>query len=214
MNQNNIKKDVMIEFSNLKSTLQQTYLKPGFNVDQTKNFLKTHIPKEIVYKTEVLLDTQLNYLMADARERIKGADIQLQNAFFDADFRKRVHEWTKQLENKIALEPDIVRYLHDRQLKQSLILSGLNFILGTVTVNVVLGIVAGIVTILLSAYAFGFYLNQEKARESIQIDIDKYLASAQEQVLQWLEKVGIAFESDFHHFCSTHGFILEGKSNE
>jgi len=213
-----IKIDVTEEFLNLKEALQ-IHLKPGFNVSQTKEFLQAHVPKEIVYRSEILLDTLLNYLMEDARERIKTADIKLQNAFFDADFRKRVHEWTSQLENKIALDPDIVKYTFDPRLKQGLIASGITFVAGTsVTItlapSVVGAIVAGIITLLLSALVFKIAYDKAspKARETIKVDIEQYLASSQKQVSEWLEKVVVAFNNDFHAFCSTNGFELEGKA--
>lgn len=215
-----IKKDVNDEFVHLKEALN-IHLKPGFDVSQTKQFLQTHVPKEIVYKSEILLDTLLNYLMEDARERIKSADVKLKNAFFEADFRKRVHEGARKLENKIALDPDIVKYTSDPRLKQGLIASGITFVAGTgVTLtlapNVVGAIVSGIIAILLSAFAFKIARDKasSKAREIIKMDIDQYLEVSQKQVFEWLEKVGAAFENDFHAFCATNGFALEGKSNE
>lgn len=125
-----IKLDVTDEFSSLKESLQ-THLNGDFNVSETKQFLQTHIPKEIVYKSEVLLDTLLNYLMEDARKKIESGDVKLQNAFFDADFRKRIHEWSIQLENKLSLEPDVVKYASDPRLTQGLITSGITFVVGT-----------------------------------------------------------------------------------
>ena len=211
-----IKIDITDEFANLKESLQ-IHLRPGFDVSQTKQFLQKHVPKEIVFKSEILLDTLLNYLMEDARERIKTADIKLQNAFFDADFRKRVHEWAKQLENKLALDPDIVRYTTDPRLTQGLIASGISFVAGTsvtlaLSPSVVGAIVAGIITILLSALAFKIAYDKAspKAREIIKMDIEQYLASSQRQVLEWLEKVESAFNSDFHAFCLANGFELDG----
>lgn len=213
-----IRKDVTDEFVKLKEALQ-IHLKPGFDVSQTKQFLQAHIPKEIVYKSEILLDTLLNYLMEDARERIKTADVKLQNAFFDADFRKRVHEWARHLENKLALDPDIVKYTSDPRLKQGLIASGITFVAGTsVTLtlapNVVGAIVAGIITIFLSAFAFKIAYDQAspKAREIIKMDIEQCLEASQKQVLEWLEKGGAVFENDFHAFCSTNSFALGGKT--
>jgi len=215
-----IKKDVNDEFTNLKDELQP-HLKHSFEVSQTKQFLQAHIPKEIVYKSEILLDTLLNYLMEDARERIKTADVKLQNDFFDADFRKRVHQWARQLENKLALDPDIVKYTFDPRLKQGLIASGITFVAGTcVTLtlvpSVVGAIVSGIVTLLLSALVFKIAYDKAspKAREIVMMDIEKYLEASQKQVSEWLEKVVAAFENDFHAFCSTNGFVLEGEPNE
>ena len=214
---NKIKKDISGEFSSLKDELQ-IHLKHDFDVSQTKHFLKTHIPKEIVYKSEILLDTVLNYLMEDARKRIKLADDKLQNKFFDKDFRKRVHEWASQLENKLMLEPDVVNYSFDPRLKQGLIVAGTTFVVGAgvtlaLTPSVVGAIVSGIVSIILSAIAFKISYDKAspKARKSVKNDIDSYLELTEKQVCDWLEKVVTAFEDDFYDFCSSNGFKLEGN---
>jgi hypothetical protein len=208
-----VKKDVTEEFANLIIDLQ-IHIKGDFNASQTKQFLQTHIPKEIIYKSEILLDTLLNYLMADAQARIKSADAKLQNAFFDADFRKR-HEWAKQMENKLALQPDIVKYTFDPRLKQGLKNSGIIFVVGTgLTLTLaprdVRAIIPGILTILLSAFAFKVAYDKAtpKALEIIKTDIDQYLQASQRQVLEWLEKVGAAFENDFRNFCANNGFVI------
>ncbi|MBW7875612.1 MAG: hypothetical protein H3C47_06475 [Candidatus Cloacimonetes bacterium] len=131
-----ITKDVNQEFASLRRDLQ-IYLKPGFDVRQTRDSLQNHVPKEIIYKSKILLDTLMNYLMADARERIKSADIRLQNAFFDADFRKRV---TERSGNKLALEPDMVKYTFDPRLKWGLIAAagvvGITFVSGAIVTSV------------------------------------------------------------------------------
>lgn len=207
-----IKIDVTDEFSSLKESLQ-THLNGDFNVSEIKQFLQTHVPKEIVYKSEVLLDTLSNYLMEDARKKIESGDVKLQNAFFDADFRKRIHGWSIQLENKLSLEPDVVKYSSDPRFPQGLIASGITFVAGAgVTVAMVSGvvetIVAGIVTVLLSAFTFklAFDNASPKAREIIKLDIDEYLRESQTQVLAWLSEVESSFNDGFHKFCSEHGF--------
>lgn len=212
-----IKIDVIDEFSNLKESLK-THLNGDFNVSETKHFLQTHVPKEIVYKSEILLDTLLNYLMEDARKKIESGDEKLQNAFFDADFRRRIHEWSTQLENKLSLEPDVVKYVSDPRLTQGLIASGITFVVGTsITIamapSIVGTIVAGIVTVLLSAFAFklAFEKASPKAREITKLDIDQYLKESQAQVLAWLSKVEKSFNDDFHKFCSANGFEVKGK---
>lgn len=212
-----IKLDVTDEFSSLKESLQ-TYLNGDFNVSETKQFLQTHVPKEIVYKSEVLLDTLLNYLMEDARKKIESGDVKLQNAFFDADFRKRIHEQSIQLESQFSLESDAVKYASDARLTQGLIASGIMFVIGAgITValvpSIVATIVAGIVTVLLSAFAFklAFDKASPKAREITKLDIDEYLQESQVQVLAWLSKVEKKFNDDFHKFCSDNGFEAERK---
>lgn len=210
---NKIKNDVIDEFEKLKENLQ-AYLKPDFDVLKIKQFLRTYIPKEIVHKSDILLDTLLNYLIEDARKRIRSADTKLQNTFFDADFRKRVHEWTKQLENKLVLEPHVVRYSSDPRLKQGLIASGVVFAVGAgvtaaaLAPSIVGTIIGGIVTILLSVFTLRIVFERAapEARISIKADIDQYLKESQKQVLTWLEKVETNFENNFHDFCSTNGF--------
>lgn len=210
----NIKTDVSEEFLSIKESLQ-IYFKPGFDVSQTKQFLQTHVPKEVTYKSEILLDTLLNYLMKDARDKIETADIGLQNAFFDMDFRKRIHEWTKQLQNNLALEPNIVKYSADPRLKQGLIASGITFLAGAgistaVASGLVGSILSGIATIILTAMVFKIAYNKAspKAREALKADIDQYLASSKEQVFVWLKTVANAFDNDFHAFCTANDFIL------
>lgn len=212
-----IKFDVTDEFSKIKESLL-THLNGDFNVSETKQFLQTHVPKEIIYKSEVLLDTLLNYLMVDARKKIESGDVKLQNAFFDADFRKRIHEWSIQLENKLSLEPDVVKYTSDPRLTQGLIASGITFVIGTsitfaLATSIVGTIAAGIVTVLLSAFAFKFAFDKAspKAREITKLDIDKYLKESQTQVFEWLSKVEKNFNDNFHKFCSDNGFLAEGK---
>jgi hypothetical protein len=215
-----IKTDIRDEFSSLKDELQ-IHLKPEFDVSQAKQFLETHIPNEIIYKSELLLDTVLNYLMGEARKKIKPADVKLQNEFFDNDFRKRIHEWASQLENKFKLEPDVVNYSSDPRLKQGLIVSCITLVVGagitlSLTPSVVGAIVSGIVTILLSAVTFkiAYDTASPKARQSVENDIDNYLKLTEKQVVEWLEKVVTAFETDFYDFCSTNGFKLEGKLDD
>lgn len=215
-----IKKDVSDEFINLKESLQ-IHLDSDLDVSQTKQFLQTHTPKEVFYKSEILLNTLLNYLMADARERIKAADIKLQNAFFDADFRKRIHEWVGMLKNQLTLKPNAVQYTFDPRLKQGLIASGIAFVIGagvtsTVASGIVGTIVTGIITIMLSVFSFKVAYNHAslKAREAVKADVDRYLDISQKQVFEWLAKVEATFEKDFYTFCSANGFSLEKDSND
>jgi len=210
--------DVTDEFMKLKEALQM-YLNNGFDVSQTKEFLQTHIPNEVTYRAEILLDTLLNYLMEDARKQIANTEVDVQNAFFDADFRKRIYEWTRQLGNKLALDPDVVKYESDPRLRQGLITSGVTFVIGTgiavALVPTVLGtIAAGLVTIILSAVAFkvAFDKANPKSRETVRADVDHYLGESEKQVLAWLLEVEASFNEAFMEFCSANGFeVGNGK---
>ncbi len=215
-----IEKDIEDEFVKLKNDLK-VHLGADFDVAQKKDFLKVHIPKEVVYKSELLLDTLLNYLMGQARKELKKADVELQNKFFEADFRKRINDWAAQLEHKIELDPDIVEYSTNPMLKQGLIAGGITFVTGSAVAATVFiptlglgAIVSGLVTIILSAIAFKIAYNKAapKSRKAVEADIDEYLKNAELQVQTWLKSVIEAFSKDFDEFCSSNGFKLGGPA--
>lgn len=214
-----IEEDIHDEFQKLKTELK-IHLEADFDIAQKKQFLKNHIPKEIIYKSELLLDTLLNYLMVQACKDLEKADIELQNKFFEADFRKRINDWATQLENRLEIDPGIVKYSTDPRLKQGLIAGGITFVAGSIVTatvfipTVVIGaIVSGFITILLSAIAFKIAYDKAapKSRETVKANIDKYLENAERQVQTWLKPVIDAFSKDFKEFCSSNGFRLEGK---
>ncbi|ODS30851.1 MAG: hypothetical protein SCARUB_04036 [Candidatus Scalindua rubra] len=231
-----IEKDLHNEFVKLKTELK-LHLEADFDINQKKEFLKSHIPKEVVYKSKLLLDTLLNYLMDQADKDLEKADIELQNKFFEADFRKRSKEWTTQIENRLELDSGIVKYSTDPRLKQGLITGGIPFVVGSIITGVVSvktktvatvasktvvsfspyivagAIVAGLATIIISTLAFkkAYDKAAPKSLETIKADIDKYLENAEMQVKGWLKSVIEAFNNDFIEFCSSNGFKLEGK---
>ncbi len=213
-----IEKDVAEEFEALKRELQ-THLDGNSDISQTREFLQTHVSKEIVYKSEVLLDTLINYLMEDARKQIESADSEVQNAFYDADFRKRIREWATQKE-RLYLKPSTVIYSTDPRLKDGLIASGLTFIAGT-GISIALTsndfkrtfAIAGV--ILLSAFAFKFAWDKasQKSREMMKRDIYEYLGKVQKQVLKWLIEVEKHFKAEFRKFCMDNGIECGGELN-
>lgn len=178
--------------------------------------------------------------MEDAQRKINHTNVALQNAFFDADFRKIIYKWTNQPENQFALEPNILTYNSDPRWKSRLSLAGSTFIIGSLatasiaskgkTITAVAGktviswnpyivagaIAASVVTVLFSTIAFNIASEESslKASEIIKHDIDQYLEASQKQILKWLEKVKLAFENYFHDFCLTNGIVLEDKPNE
>jgi len=209
-----IKKDIHDEFVKLRTELK-IHIEPDSNITQKKKFLKLLIPEEVVHKTEILLDTLINYLIEQARKEIEKADIKFQNKFYEADFRKRINDWTNQLENKLKFDSDMIKYSTDPRLKQGLIAAGITFISGTVITATVFipemvvgAIVSGLVTILLSAIAFKIAYDKAapKSRETVKADIDKYLENAELQMQAWLKSVIEAFSKDFNEFCTLNGF--------
>lgn len=214
-----IKKDIDDEFVKLEKELK-AYFKPNFDITQTKQFLQTHIPKAVVFKSEILFDTLLNYLMKNARKKIQEADADVQNAFYDADFRKRLKEkWGEQLENQFVLEPDVVSYSFDPRLKQGVVTLLPVAAVGTgvtlVLTPSMIGIIAGILTALFSTLAFKLAYSKAspQAREFVEEDVKQFLKISKEQVYKWLENAQKVFEKDFHDFCKKNGVVLQERSN-
>lgn len=209
-----INKDISEEFSKLKNELQ-IELKSDFDVSQKKDSLKNRVPEEIMYKSELLLDNVLNYLMEDAQNRIKNADVKIQNKFYDADFREIIGAWVNKPENKLRLRPDSVIYSGDPRLIQGMIV-GLVFIAIIIGItSLTLNIIVGIITTLISLVPIAITYNKasSRAREIVKKDIDNYLAKSEKQVSDWLERVINHFEKEFQKFCSDNGIKLKGGLN-
>lgn len=229
--ENQISIDIRDEFNKIQDDLK-IHLKDGFEISQTKKFLSTHVPKEIIYRAEILLDTLLNYLMDQALKNLDKADTKLQNKFFDEDFRKRIEKWVIQLENKLQLEPDVIQYSTDPRLKHSLIVGGLSFIIGSLattvftikakTVTSIVGkavvsynpylvttaIITGLAALTISSIIFkrSYDKAAPKSRDKIRTDINEYLSETDIQVKNWLKTVKDSFDKEFETFCSTNGF--------
>lgn len=90
------------EFCRMKKNLQM-HIDDDNDIHRNKSFLSTHVPKEVMILSRLLLDTVINALMDEARSQLKGASVELQNRFYKKNFRKKVKEWTVQIENKLSL---------------------------------------------------------------------------------------------------------------
>lgn len=206
--------DIDNEFLKIKSNLQ-IHIKSGHDVQSKKTFLSSHVPQEVIVSAELLLDTVVNALMDESRSLLKGANVELQNKFYDHGFRERVKDWTVQIENKLSLEPEYVKYSTDPQMVHGLIAAGVSLIAGATITGVVFipnmmigAIVSGIITLVLSAAAFKFAHDkaESKAIDRMVEDIDKFLDSSKIQVRDWLDKVIKAFASEFSSFCRSNGW--------
>lgn len=207
-------RDIDEEFEKIRINLK-IHLSKDTSLNKSKEFLSNYIPSEVLASSEVLLDTTINYLMDEARTALKQADAQMQNKFFDAEFRKKIKDWSVRLENKLSIDPDVLKYSTDPRLKQGLIAGGITFLTGTAITSVafpptmIIGaILSGIVTIILSIIAFkvAFNLATPKAFKQMQLDIDNYLEKSKKQITDWLVSVSTNFEKDFNSFCKENGW--------
>lgn len=194
------------------------HLDDDIGVQRKKMFLSRHVPKEVILSSEILLDTVINALMDDARHQLKTESAELQNKFYDYAFREKVKEWAVQIENKLSLEPEYVKYSSDPQLVNGLVAAGITFVVGAAITGIafiptmVIGaIVSGIVTLILSAVAFKFAYDkaEPKAISKMIEDIEAYLENSKTQVLEWLGKVILSFDNEFKSFCGNNGWEVK-----
>lgn len=209
--------DINDEFLKIRNNLQM-HLDDDNGVQRKKMFLSRHVPKEVILSSEILLDTVINALMDDARHQLKTASAELQNKFYDYAFREKVKEWAVQIENKLSLEPEYVKYSSDPQLVNGLVAAGITFVVGAAITGIafiptmVIGaIVSGIVTLILSAMAFKFAYDkaEPKAISKMIEDIEAYLENSKTQVLEWLGKVILSFDNEFKSFCGNNGWEVK-----
>ena len=147
------------EFQKIRNNLQ-IHLDSDNDIQWKKTFLSSRVPKEVMLSSEILLDTVINALMNEARSQLTSASAELQNKFYDHNFREKVKEWAVQIENKLSLEPEYVKYSSNPQLVHGLVAAGVTFITGTILANIIFtptmvigAIVSGIVTLILSGAA-------------------------------------------------------------
>ena len=218
MIQDRIQLDMEEEFADLKRNIAQ-HFQGDFSISEQKDFLKHHIPSEILVKSEILLDTVLNYLMETAIKELDKFDVELQNDFFNQDFRNKIREWKKQTENQLELLPPKVEFSRDPRWIQGAFNGGTTFIVGgaiTVLVfdptKIVWAIVAGLLTMIVSAYLFkkGFEKAEPKARSIIKSNVEDFINNAEQQVSDWLKNVTNVFDEEFNNFCESRGINIKG----
>jgi len=208
------------EFQKIWNNIQ-IHLDSDNDIHWKKTFLSSRVPKEVMLSSEILLDTVINALMNESRSQLKSASTEVQNKFYDHDFRGKVKEWVVQVENKLSLEPEYVKYSSDPRFAHGLLAAGGPFITGAaitgkvirdiVSEKVIGAIVSGIVTLILSAVAFKFAYDKTvpKAISKMIEDIEAYLESSKTQVIKWLGKVILSFDNEFKSFCSNNGWEVQ-----
>lgn len=219
MIQQKIKLDIEEEFKGLRKYIE-SLLQNDFDIKTQKAFLSNHIPSEITVKSEILLDTLLNYLMNATIKEIEKLSIELQNDFFNQDFRNKIREWVKQTKNQFQLVPPQIEFASDPRWKQGAITGGMAFIVGTTSTvlvfdptKIIWAMIAGILTIIVSAYLFkkGFEKAEPKAQDVIRSDVLSYVNDSESQVFEWLKTVLNVFNEELKNFYNSRSININGN---
>ena len=204
--------DIREEFDELREKLSR-HLEPDTDVDQTRRMLVEHAPAMVVAKTQLLLDTLLNYLMADAAEALTDASTTVKNAFYNLDLRARIKK-------SFSLKPELLELSFDPRIIVGGITAGLGATAGGLMTALFLSglisrIVGGLATIVASAIAFRLAHTAATgtALQRLRKDLDKYLNDSKQQVSSWLTDIEEDFVAAFKEFQDEVERSNGGKSD-
>lgn len=215
-----INKDIYEEFEKLRKSINESLSSENYDIDLKKDFLSQTLPKEVMQKANILLDTLLNYLMDEAIDLLKNADIEIRNAFFRANINEKIEQWARETITRLMQESAHIDFGNDVRLRNGLIAGGVTFVVGaTVTAIVfmpystIAAIVAGIVSLIASvvAYKVVFDKSSATARENLKQSVMDYIQKTENLTTEWLKGVINAFSDDFRGFCKNNNINFEGE---
>lgn len=193
--------DVREEFRKLHMDLGH-YTEPEADVDQAHRILLKHAPQMVLARSQLLLDTLLNYLMEDAEEALADAPTAVKNEFYDLDLRGRVKK-------TFSLEPGSLKFSFDPRLIAGGVAAGATATAGGLATTLFLfglisRIAGGVATLVATALAFKLAYDCRAAadwtREGLKKDVDGYVTLSEQQVSSWLASVEEFFVAEFEKF--------------
>ena len=204
-----IAEDAREEFGELRTELNR-YLESEANVDQTRNLLAERAPAGVVARTQLLLDTLLNYLMEEAIVALTDSPTAVKNEFYDLDLRRRI-------EQSFTLEPESLEFSFDPRKIAGGVAAGVTATAGgLMTALLLCGLVSrlagGIATLAASAFAFKitYKATTDTARKWLRDDVEGYVTCSEQQVSSWLASVEEYFVAAFEEFQDDKGQVTEG----
>lgn len=191
--------DIREEFDEIREKLSR-HLEPNADVDQARGILVEHAPAMVVAKTQLLLDTLLNYLMENATETLTDAPTTVKNAFYDLDLRTCIKK-------SFSLKPELLELSFDSRIIAGGVAAGSTATAGGLMTALFLSglifrIVGGVATLVASAIAFqiAHTATTGTALQRLRDDLGEYLTDSEQQVSSWLTDVEEYFVSDFKKF--------------
>lgn len=204
-----MKKNIQEQFTNIKNDIK-IQLDKEFNIEQTTKHLASYLPKEVVYNSELLLETLVSNLMKEAKNVIESLDVKTKNLFYSEKLNEKILEFANSLKEDKNLINNAIEFQNDKSKLIAMIAGGATFVMGAIGITSVASssiiglIVSGIVALIVGALVFKLvYKKQlEKTRENIRQDVESYLNTTQKQVENWLDQVEIAFNKELQLFLN------------
>ena len=203
--------DTREEFNELRENLSR-YLEADAYVDQERRRLVDHVPTMAIEKTQLLLDTLLNYLMEDAIAALADAPTAVKNEFYDLDLRSRIKE-------SFPVEPESLKFSFDPRVIAGGVATGVTAATGGLMTALLLSgllprLLGGAATLVASAVAFriAHTATTGTALQRLRNEVDDYVRQSEQQVSSWLANVEDFFVSAFKEFQDGGGRAKEGTA--
>lgn len=194
-----IMEDTRGEFNELRENLSR-YLEADADVDQERRRLVDHVRTMVVAKTQLLLDTLLNYLMEDAIAALADAPTAVKNEFYDLDLRSCIKE-------SFSLEPESLEFSFDPRRIAGGVATGVTVATGGLMTALLLSgliprLVGGAATLVASAVAcrIAHTATTGTALQQLRNEVDDYVTQSEQQVSSWLASVEEYFVAAFKEF--------------
>lgn len=213
---NNMKQDIKEQFNSLRNDIKNQ-LDKDFNIEETKIYLSEYLPKEVIYNSEILLETLLSYLMKDAKTAIESFDVKTKNKFYDKKLNEKIFDFANNLKKDKDFINKAIEFQKDPRKLNAVIASGTTLIIGSLgiisisSMSIVGLIIAGIVVIAVSAFAFKLTYDKTtpKTRNLIRDDVDNYLKETEKKLEDWLEEISNAFNNELQNFIDENSNLQQ-----
>lgn len=204
-------KDIDKEVELIKSEIFY-FLDKDLDMFFLKEFVK-HYPRKLLReRSEVLLDTVLNYLMKEVLEQIrtKGSDVQY--AFSKENLREKIKEWALAKENRY--NPSLLKLKEEETIVEKTITVAPGIVVsagGLIAIasapeTLVLKAIPAVSTLAGPIYIFKKIKEKNKRLKKIwKKEINSYLERAKKELKIWLIKVIEKFEKELTDFCRKLG---------
>ena len=176
--------------------------------------ISVRVQAAVSRRIDVLFDTQLNYLMADACASIKNESLSIQNDFYALDLRKRMHE-----ESNSFIPSELNSSWKGNGRKLLPTISAVIAAIGGVLVNrkvenlPLKGVIFLVTTIAsVASYKFIKHAMIGPFHRSLSRDLTEYVHTIEQQVVLYFEKVEKNFRTAFDEFMKSAHDISE-KNN-
>ena len=203
--------DTREEFDELRKDLSH-HFGADADVDQERRRLDKHVRTMVNARTQLLLDTLLNYLMEDAIAALADAPTAIKNEFYDLDLRSRVKQ-------SFTLELESLEFSHDPRVVAGGVAASATAAAGGLMTALLLSgliprLVGGAASLVVSAVAFriAHTATTGTALQRLRNEVDDYVTQSEQQVSSWLANVEDFFVSDFKEFQDGGGRAKEGTA--